>query len=278
MTTRTDDLPRFVYGTAWKEQDTERLTRLALECGFRAIDTANQRRHYYESGVGEAIADAIDSGLVERDDLFMQTKFTFASSQDHRTPYDVDASHTRQVEQSFESSLDHLGIETIDSYVLHGPSSRSGLTDADREVWRAMEGLLASGRVEQIGVSNVSPEQFEALIDWADHPPSAVQNRCFARTGWGMRTREICDARDITYQGFSLLTANERALRSTPIQSIADRHDRTIPQIVFRFALQLGITPLTGTTSEEHMHDDLDVFHFELDADEVKTIETIALE
>src|SRR3989442_1848834 len=81
-------VPRFLYGTAWKEDQTQRLAELALQQGFRGIDTANQRRHYHEAGVGQAVAAAIDSGLATRDDLFLQTKFTFRPGQDHRLPYD----------------------------------------------------------------------------------------------------------------------------------------------------------------------------------------------
>jgi diketogulonate reductase-like aldo/keto reductase len=84
-------VPRFLYGTAWKEDNTQPLTELALRQGFRGLDTANQRRHYHEAGVGQAIAASIQRGLVSRDDLFLQTKFTFRSGQDHRLPYDADA-------------------------------------------------------------------------------------------------------------------------------------------------------------------------------------------
>src|SRR5881275_3075744 len=81
-------VPRFLYGTAWKEDATQRLTELALQQGFRGIDTANQRRHYHEAAVGQAIAAAIRSGRVVRDDLFVQTKFTSRRGQDDRLPYD----------------------------------------------------------------------------------------------------------------------------------------------------------------------------------------------
>ncbi|MFB6350281.1 MAG: aldo/keto reductase family protein [Bradymonadaceae bacterium] len=270
------DTPDFIYGTAWKEDETADLTKLALECGFRGIDTANQRKHYHEAGVGEAITEAVDEGLVERDELFLQTKFTYEAGQDHRLPYDPEAPLADQVEQSFESSLDHLGVEFIDSYILHGPSSRVGLGEADREVWEAMTALAESGRVGAIGISNVSPGQVENLVDWADLPPAFVQNRCFARTEWGRNVREICRANDIVYQGFSLLTANVQALQTDDIARIAKRHDKTIPQVVFRFASQIGILPLTGTTSEEHMRRDLACFDFELDDSELDVIENIA--
>src|SRR6478672_7276459 len=96
--------PRFLYGTAWKEQETERLTELALRQGFRGIDTANQRRHYDEAAVGRAVAASVAGGLVTREDVFLQTKFTFQGGQDHRLPYDPRAPITIQVEQSFASS------------------------------------------------------------------------------------------------------------------------------------------------------------------------------
>ena len=99
------EVPRFLYGTAWKEERTQNLTELALQLGFRGIDTANQRRHYHEAAVGQAISASIASGLVVRDDLFVQTKFTFRRGQDHRLPYDPDAPIATQVEQSFASSL-----------------------------------------------------------------------------------------------------------------------------------------------------------------------------
>src|SRR6187549_3641946 len=103
----TTDLgaPTFLYGTAWKEARTEELTRLALQAGFRGIDTANQRKHYFEAGVGAALNDALGSGEVSRAELFLQSKFTFVGGQDERLPYDRAAAIEKQVAQSFESSL-----------------------------------------------------------------------------------------------------------------------------------------------------------------------------
>ena len=170
-------VPTFLYGTAWKEDETERLTRLALEAGFRGIDTANQRRHYFEAGVGAGIAGAVAAGIVRRDELFLQTKFTYVRGQDHRLPNDPKADLTTQVRQSFESSLSHLGVDSLDSYVLHGPSSGDGLSSSDREVWRAMEELHAAGKTRLLGVSNVSLGQLEELWAHAAVPPAIVLNR-----------------------------------------------------------------------------------------------------
>jgi diketogulonate reductase-like aldo/keto reductase len=271
-----DEVPGFIYGTAWKEDETRELTREALERGFRGIDTANQRKHYHEAGVGAAIEEAIEEGLVGREELFVQTKFTHVGGQDHRLPYDPDAPYGEQVAQSFESSLEHLGVEHIDSYILHGPTTRSGLADADRQVWEAMEELARSGRAGQIGVSNVSAGQLSELVEWAEMAPTFVQNRCFARAGWDRQVRRVCDEHGIIYQGFSLLTANARELRTSEVAAIAERRGRTVAQIVFRFAMEVGMVPLTGTTDPEHMEQDLACFDFELDDEEVETLEHIA--
>ena len=266
-------VPRFLYGTAWKEDETQRLVELALRQGFRGIDTANQRRHYHEAAVGQTVAASIRSGVVSRDDLFLQTKFTFQEGQDHRLPFDPQAPIPVQVEQSFASSLEHLGVERIDSYVLHGPSQAAGLGEDDWAAWRAMEAIHDSGRARLLGVSNVSLEQLEQLCREARVRPRFVQNRCFAVRGWDRRVREFCASHQIVYQGFSLLTANREVLAHPEIARIARHHERSIAQIVFRFAVDVGMLPLTGTTNADHMQTDLDVFDFRLQPDEVARIE-----
>lgn len=265
-------VPRFLYGTAWKEEQTRHLTELALRQGFRGIDTANQRRHYHEAAVGEAIA----SGLVPRADLFLQTKFTFRGGQDHRLPYDPKAPIRVQVEQSFARSLEHLGTEWIDSYVLHGPSQRVLLGPADWEAWSAMEALHDSGRARLLGVSNVTLEQLRQLCRQARVQPHFVQNRCYAAQGWDRSIRQFCAANGLIYQGFSLLTANATALARPELVRIAARHGRTPAQVVFRFALEVGMIPLTGTRNAEHMRADLQAFDFRLEPEEVALIEGLA--
>jgi diketogulonate reductase-like aldo/keto reductase len=269
-------VPRFLYGTAWKEGETRRLTELALQQGFRGIDAANQRRHYQEAAVGHAVAAAIVSGLVAREDLFLQTKFTFLRSQDDRLPYDPDATITTQVEQSFASSLEHLGTKVIDSYLLHGPTQRVGLAPPDWEAWRAMEAIHDSGRVRLLGVSNFTLEQVQQLSAKARVRPSFVQNRCYASRGWDRAVRQWCAANGLVYQGFSLLTANRQVLAGPELALIAERHGRTVSQIAFRFAVEIGMIPLTGTTDSRHMRHDLEVFDFHLTAEETERIEGIS--
>jgi diketogulonate reductase-like aldo/keto reductase len=266
-------MPAFLYGTAWKEDATERLTRLAIESGFRGIDTANQRKHYFEAGVGAAVAGAIRDGIVTREQLFLQTKFTYRDGQDHRLPYDPKADPAAQVRQSFASSLEHLRTDRIDSYVLHGPSRRRGLGEVDRIVWRAMEELPA----RHLGVSNVALDQLEELWSFAKVKPAFVQNRCYAATGWDAEVRAFCRAHDIKYQGFSLLTANVRELGSAAFREIVQHTGRTPAQVVFRFAIQAGMLPVTGTTDPAHMREDLAALaEFELSPEDVRRIERVS--
>jgi diketogulonate reductase-like aldo/keto reductase len=269
-------IPSFMYGTAWKKAATTQLVQLAVASGFRAIDTANQLIHYQEALVGDAL-QALEEQGIKRDTLFLQTKFTSVDGQDHRTPYDASADLTTQVRQSFDSSLNHLRTEYVDSYVLHGPHQRRGLGEADWDVWAAMEGLYQSGKTKMIGISNITADQLTELCEQANIKPMVVQNRCFAVLGWDKEVREICQAYGIIYQGFSLLTANRAVLADREIRTIAERLSTGPAQVIFRFAMQIGMLPLTGTTSQQHMKEDLQAERLALSNEEIRRIETIAL-
>ncbi len=275
MSEARPSVPDFLYGTAWKEDRTPALTELALRTGFRGIDTANQRRHYFEAGVGQGLAAAYRGGVVTRADLFLQTKFTYQRGQDHRLPYDPAARFSVQVAQSLTSSLEHLGTDYVDSFVLHGPAGYEW-TNADAEVWEAMVKERDAGRTRLLGVSNVSLLHLEQMAAAHAEPPAFVQNRCFARLGWDHAVRRFCRERKIIYQGFSLLTANPEAVHHPLIAQLAARANATPAQVVFRFAQAVGMLPLTGTSNAEHMKQDLASRDVELSAAEVKAIEFLA--
>lgn len=269
-------IPSFMYGTAWKKEATTQLVVQAVEAGFTAIDTANQLIHYDEARVGEALLALAKQGMT-REKLFLQTKFTPVNGQDHRTPYDVKASIATQVQQSFESSLAHLHTDHLDSYVLHGPYARRGLGPEDWEVWAAIEALYDAGRTKMVGISNVTADQLALLCERAKHKPMVVQNRCYAAFGWDKAIRDICRSHQIIYQGFSLLTANREIFIEPAVRAMATKYETGVAQIVFRFSQQVGMLPLTGTTNQQHMREDLSCDRFTLEPDEVKLIETIGL-
>ncbi len=275
-TSQIAPIPAFLYGTAWKEDRSAALTELALRSGFRAVDTANQRRHYFEAGVGEGLAAAYEAGIVRRADLFLQTKFTYRRGQDHRLPYDAGSSLSGQVAQSLASSLQHLRCDYVDSFVLHGPSSNYDWTADDAEVWEAMRHERDAGRGRLLGVSNVSLRHLEQMADAGGEAPSFVQNRCYASLGWDREVRLFCRELGIVYQGFSLLTANVDVVHHPMIGTLAARLGATPAQIIFAFARAIGILPLTGTSSAEHMKQDLASLQFALPPDAMRDIESLA--
>jgi diketogulonate reductase-like aldo/keto reductase len=267
--------PTFVYGTAWKKDATTQLVQTAVRAGFTAIDTANQPKHYSEWLVGEALAALAREG-ISRDTLFLQTKFTPLNGHDERLPYDPKADLKTQVNQSFASSLEHLKTDHVDSYLLHGPYSFPDLGDEDWAVWAAIEEIYRSGRTGMIGISNVNYLQLSALVERATIKPMVVQNRCYASKGWDREVREVCREHGIIYQGFSLLTANAPVLHHPPVVAMAKKLGVESAQVIFRFAMQVGMVPLTGTTNEQHMKADLGASRILLTEDEVSFIESVA--
>ena len=267
-------LPKIIYGTAWKKDATAGLVRAAAAAGFRAFDTANQKKHYREDFSGDALNGLMGDGL-RREELFLQSKYTDAAGQDHRLPYDPRADYATQVRVSFENTLAHFRTEYLDSFLVHGPLSAAGLTDEDWEIWGAMEALKEEKRARSIGVSNVGLPHIRGLWERAKLKPAVVQNRCYASRGWDREVREYCLANGIVYQGFSLLTANPQVVADVHVGAIARRRNVTPEQVVFAFARRIGILPLTGTTDERHMKEDLASVELELSAADVETISAL---
>ena len=162
----------------------------------------------------------------------------------------------------------------IDSYLLHGPSRREGLGPEDLEAWRAIAKLQEDGEVSYLGVSNVSAEQLEEFCR-VGPAPNFVQNRCYARLGWDAQVRTVCSKWGVVYQAFSLLKANITELEDPRVARIAQKRAWTGPQLIFRFALEKGWLPLTGTTKPEHMVEDLAVLEKSLTVEEISAIESV---
>jgi len=259
-------VPRILYGTAWKKADTARLVTLAIETGFRGIDTACQPKHYDEAGVGAGIAARLTAQLT-RSELYLQTKFTSVSGQDPaRLPYDPNAALGEQLVQSVAASLRNLQTDYLDCLLLHSPLPSLGQT---LELLRAIEALIDAGKIRQAGISNCyALSTLEPLDRNARRKPAVVQNRFYAATGYDRDIRSFCRDQDISYQSFWTLKANREALAHASITALASGYQRSAAQILFRYLSQIGVVPLTGTGSETHMRQDLAIFDFELSAAE----------
>ena len=263
-------MPRIIYGTAWKKDRTAVLVVKAIQAGFRGIDTACQPKHYNEPLVGAALHRLKDHG-IEREDLFLQTKFTPLSGQDPRqVPYDKNSPVELQVAQSFEASKKNLQTEYVDSLVLHSPMAPHALL---MKVWNAMEKIQKAGGARQLGISNCyDTEVIRSLYTDANVKPAVVQNRFYQETRYDADLRHWCSNQGVIYQSFWTLTANPHIIASNTVQTIAQKYKKTEAQIFFRYLSQSGIVLLTGTSSEQHMKEDLSIFDFELSSEDLKNV------
>ena len=275
LSNRRIRIPRIVYGTAWKKADTARLVRLAIQTGFRGIDTACQPKHYDEAGVGTGVAASLGQGL-SRAELYLQTKFTSLSGQDpDRIPYDRKATLPDQIAQSVKASLVNLQTDYLDCVLLHSPMPTMAQTQS---AWRALEAFVDAGQVRQLGISNCyRQDDLEGLFEGARIKPAVVQNRFYADTNYDRDIRAYCDLRQIIYQSFWTLSANPQLLAHKTIIGPAAIHRRTPAQILFRYLTQIGVVPLTGTKSGAHMREDLSIFDFQLSNEELRAIDESGL-
>ena len=268
-------MPWLIYGTAWKKERTADLVVKAIQAGFRGIDTACQPKHYEEPLVGEAL-QRLEEFQIERESLFVQTKFTPLGGQDPaRVPYDKDAPIESQIAQSFETSTKNLKTQYVDSLILHSPVAPHELL---MKAWSAMEKIQKACGARQLGISNCYDiEILRQLYADANVKPAVVQNRFYQETGYDADLRNWCSHHGVIYQSFWTLTANPHILASNTVRSITQKYNKTEAQIFFRYLNQSGIVPLTGTCSENHMREDLNVFDFELFSDELRKVRSLLI-
>ena len=248
-----------VYGTAWKAERTTALVEAAVAAGFRGIDTACQPKHYNELGVGEALASILAAGEIKRHDLWLQTKYTPIGGQDPaRVPYDPAAAVAEQAAQSLACSLRNLGVDYIDSVLLHSPLPTHEETMA---VWSVLEAAVQAGTIKQLGISNLaSLSQLQAIHAEATVKPAVVQQRFHSATGFERPMRAWCAEQGIGFQSFWTLSANNKPgqpMQQAAFVQLAAAKRVTVQELMYMYVMSVGITPLNGTTSAEHMAQDL---------------------
>ncbi|KAJ7091113.1 NADP-dependent oxidoreductase domain-containing protein [Mycena epipterygia] len=253
---------KIIYGTAWKEQRTTALVVAAVLKGFRAIDTACQPKHYREDLVGEALLTLQTQHGIKREDVFLQTKFTPIGGQttSKPLPYDPTASITAQINASFAVSLSQLRTTYLDSYILHSPLPT---LEETLEAWAALGALQDAGHVRAIGVSNTYDVRVLQALS-AVRPVQVVQNRWHERNRWDREVCRYCKDQGIQYQSFWTLSGSPSLLATSEMVSIAKASGCTPAQVLFKFAMLGGVTPLCGTTNESHMEEGVAVPTLEL--------------
>ena len=266
-------VPYLIYGTAWKKNYTAFMVEKAVQEGFLGIDTAAQPKHYNEAEVGIALNNLKEQG-IKRESLYLQTKFTPLSGQDPSSiPYDKNLPIEVQIFQSFENSKKNLQTSYVDTLILHSPIDPYPVM---LRAWKAMESIQKAKGALQLGISNCYDLNFlKQLCKDVSIKPAIVQNRFYQETNYDKELREWSVQNNIIYQSFWTITANPHILSSDTVEEIAQTHNRTPAQILFRYLNQSGVTPLTGTTSQNHMREDLSILDFEISSIELENITTL---
>ncbi|WAO96295.1 Aldo-ket-red domain-containing protein [Fusarium falciforme] len=257
-------VPSFLYGTA--EKTDESLILAALSAGYRALDCACQPGLYHEQVVGQAVATALSptsqGGLgLRRGQLFIQTKFTTpAGHQPGLAPYLEGDAPEVKVKKSLEMSMSKLQVDYIDSLLLHGPMPT---LEETLEIWAGMESVFGS-KVRQLGISNVSLEQLEAIYDRATIKPSMVQNRFWRYNHFDSAVRSFCAEEKINYQAFWVLTGNPQLLDCSLVGWFAEKVGASREDGLFNLVLSLGqdgsqVSVLNGTTNPARMRRSLEI-------------------
>ncbi|WP_100838036.1 aldo/keto reductase [Kitasatospora fiedleri] len=244
------EMPQLGFGVFQvPDEETTAAVAAALEAGYRSIDTAAVYGN--EHGVGKALAA---SGLP-REELFVTTKL-----------WNADQGHDETL-RAFDASLDRLGLEYVDLYLIHWPTpARDRYTDS----WRAIGELAAAGRIRAAGVSNFQPAHLTRLIE-AGGPVPAV-NQVELHPGLQQaELRAFHAAHGIATEAWSPL-AQGAVLDDPAITAIAGRTGKSPAQVVLRWHLQLGNLVIPKSVTPARIRQNLDVFDFALTEDDLAAI------
>ncbi|MEV7451135.1 aldo/keto reductase, partial [Streptomyces nigra] len=248
------EMPQLGFGV-WQvpDDEAERAVATALEAGYRSIDTA--AIYGNETGTGKAVA----ASGVPREDVFVTTKVW---NSDHG--YDSTL-------RAFDTSVEKLGLEYVDLYLIHWPTPARG-TYVD--TYKALEKLLADGRVRAIGVSNFLPEHLERLIEETSVVPAVNQIELHPHLQQHA-SRDFHAAHGIATEAWSPLGSGKGLLEVPAIVAIAQKHGRTPAQVVLRWHLQIGNVVIPKSVTPSRIKENIDVFDFSLDDEDLAAISAL---
>lgn len=250
------EMPQLGLGVWQVENGTEveQSVRSALERGYRLIDTA--AAYGNEAGVGKAIAES----NIPREELFITTKL-WNSDQGKR-----------EARAAFETSLEKLGLDYVDLYLIHWPMPAK---NTFLETWKVLEDLQQEGKIRAIGVSNFRIQDLETLFAHANVTPAVNQielHPYFTQT----ELRAYCAQKNIQVESWSPIGGSKGSLlHDNRLIEIAKRHGKSPAQIVIRWHIQNGLIVIPKSTHEERIAQNIDVFNFELSAEELADISNL---
>jgi diketogulonate reductase-like aldo/keto reductase len=222
----------------------------AFKAGYRHIDTAAFYRN--ESSVGKAVRES----EIPRENIWVTTKLW---PTDQLNP-----------EKAFQASLDNLGLDYVDLYLVHFPVP--GLVT---KTWKAMETIYNSGRTKAIGISNFSVKQMEDVLKIANIPPTVNQVRC-SPYNFDKSLYDFCKEHDIAFEAYSPLTQGRR-LNDPVLAKVAKKHHKTTAQILIGWALQKDMIVIPKSEQKNRIIENADVFDFELSDSDMKVLDGLSI-
>jgi 2,5-diketo-D-gluconate reductase A len=247
-------MPRLGFGTNTLAGDIAvRSVADAISVGYRLIDTA----HIY--GNEEAVGMGIKKSGINRGELFVTSKLW------------VDFAGYENTKKAFQTTLDKLGLEYLDLYLIHRPRGDY------KGSWKAMEELYQAGKIKAIGVSNFNPDQLADLMTMAKVKPAINQIETHVFFQEPLLYDEL-KKKNIQMEAWSPFAAGRNAIFSNPtLAAIGKKHDKSIAQVCLRWHFQRGVVAIPRSTNKDHMIENLDIFDFKLDDSDLHTIATLDL-
>lgn len=252
-------IPAIGFGT-YKAQEDEGIAAVkkAIETGYRLIDTAAK----YENE--EAVGKAIKQSGIAREELMITTKLWRENLGYEST------------KKAFETSLAKLDLDYIDLYLIHWPANAKNYENwqkANNDSWRAMEELVKEGKIKNIGVSNFWPEHLEPLLEAAEIKP--VINQIEFHPGyWQPELTRYCKEKNILIEAWSPL-ARGKVFESEEIKAMAKKYNKSVAQICLRWILEHNALVIPKSSTPERIEDNFDIFDFQLNAEDIKTIDNL---
>ncbi|MED4781904.1 aldo/keto reductase [Brevibacillus choshinensis] len=228
--------------------------RTAIRHGYRSIDTA--AIYGNEEGVGEGIRLGMKDAGITREDLFVTSKV-----------WNADLGYESTL-AAYETSLKKLGLDYLDLYLIHWP-----VEGKYKEAWRALETIYKEGRVKAIGVSNFHVHHLQDLMKDAEMKPMVDQIEYHPRLTQ-KELQAFCREQNIQMEAWSPLMQGQ-LLDHPVLKDIADRHQKSIAQVIVRWDLQNGVVTIPKSTKEHRIVENADVFNFELSSEDMEKIDAL---